>query len=329
MKSKKLVDTLTECIVASLDADKRDFHWEGFFKRWFRNCGTPYYFLFHKHLGVTNTQYVELFSLIETHCVSADTSSQCQFLFNTTEQVKSVLVDSINMLRATRTSEFTIRAREFSETYVDVLAATVAVDMFYCSCAVFLPPGVNVDLLRVCSDAGYIHAAGRSIYVRNIKKSRPQDLHDAMKLHLDNSPPVTYPIPFVVYGRKDFEKDKSAQEEIGQGIEHVKVHFEKMLMGEYRLPHVINELQAAFKDKLYVPPAGEYQEVHDFSSYVNKTIWLVCDRSVSFDQPTTPGKERYYICYEQIYKTANPFFLFDGGFKPEVQRHYDGSVSAS
>lgn len=315
--------TLAECIEHSLSKeskDTHDFQWDSFFRMWFRERGIPYFFLFKRHLGVTNTQYVELFSLLHLHSTAAESRpGNSHLLFHTTEQVKSTVVDAINMLLDAPSADRTLQAQRFASTYVDVFASTVAVNMFYCSCAVFFPPGVEADLVQICADSGYIHSLGRSIYVRNIKKSRENDFDLSITRYLEPLQSTELPIPFVVYAHEDFSGyDKSAKEQISRGIEHTKLYVEKMTMGGYRLSQVVHDMRSKYIGKLDIPEPGPYDTVHTFKG--PRTLWLISDRSVSATNPTNPGSDRYYICYEQTAKSESPFFLFDEN-KPAWKSH--------
>jgi len=313
-----LGELFADCISESLDDVTLEFQWDRFFKRWFRDNAYPCYFLFKRHLGVTNTQYVELFSLLESHS-STDSSSRIgRLLFHRTEQIRANLVESVNALLDVAPAERQHQIRAFAQRYAEIFASTVAVDMFYCSCAVFMPPGIKVDLLRVCADAGYIHSAGRPVYIRNIAKARTKDFLGALDYHLERAVSLL-PVPFVVYSHEDFSgHDKNAREQISRGIEGTKLHLEKMSMGPYRLAQIVSDMRRQFAGRLTVPEAGPYDQVHTFRS--PSTIWLIADRSIVPDNPTSPGRDRYYICYEQLVKNENPFFFFDEN-KPAWKSH--------
>ena len=305
----ELKNLLAACIEKSLAEDTHDFQWNAFFRQWFREKGTPCFFLFKRHLGVTNAQYVELFSLLEANCIDvATTKIKQQLLFHTTAQMKATIVDSISMLLDVPVEHRKAQTIAFAERYCELFASTVVVDMFYCSCAVFVPPTVSVDLFQVCADAGYVHSVGQSVYVRNIKKARKNDFYSNLEQHLKTVPSSELPVPFVVYAHEDFSGyDKEAREQIGRGIEHTKLYLEKMSMGGYRLAQVVHDMRKHFDERLNIPEPGPYDQVHNFEK--SRTLWLICDRSVSAGNPMTPGSERYYICYEQIAKNDSPFFL--------------------
>jgi hypothetical protein len=311
---------LAECIEQSLAAETQDFQWDAFFRLWFRGRGTSVFFLFKRHLGVTNTQYVELFSLLQANCVRAlDPKSGTELLFHTTEQMRSTASEAVNALLEAPNNNRKVQIAEFAERYYEVFASTIAVDMFYCSCAVYLPPGLTLDVKQVCADAGYVHSAGSVVYIRNIKKARRKDFDANLRQYLDSLSEADLPIPFVVYAHEDFsEYDRQAKDLIGRGIEHTKLYLEKMNMGGYRLSQIVQEMRAEYEGRLDIPEPGRYDEMHNFRG--QRTLWLLCDRSISQSNVTASGSERYYICYEQTVKNSNPMFFFDEN-KPAWKSH--------
>lgn len=314
------IDLLTTCIIQSIH--EQEFHWEKFFKLWFRDKGTPFFFLFKKNLGVTNTQFLELFNLITVHssCV-LDKEVECKLLFYGTEHIKNTFSEAIISLLENFDGKDVTRFYEFSDRYIDVFSVTVAVDMFYGSSAVFTPPGIIVNLDQVVADAGYIHSAGYSVYIRNIKKAKHSDFFQNVKEFVNQIPSETEVerIPFVVYSHEDFSAfDKEYTELMDRGIEQCKIFVEKMNMGSERLSTIISDLGETFKERLIVPKPGDYRYEHNFKK--TKSLWLISDRSTSSGQLKNPGGNRYYICYEQVLKNDSPFFYFDEN-KPAWKSH--------
>lgn len=314
------INLLASCIVQSID--NLEFHWEKFFKLWFRDNGTPFFFLFKKNLGVTNAQFLELFNLITIHssCV-LDREVESKLLFYGTEHIKNTFSEAVISLLENFDGKDTSRFRAFSERYIDVFSVTVAVDMFYGSSAVFTPPGITVNIDQVVADAGYIHSAGHSVYIRNIKKAKHSEFFQNIKEFADRLPNNSEleRIPFVVYSHEDFSAfDKEYTELMDRGIEQCKIFVEKMNMGSERLSTIISELGENFKDKLIVPKPGDYRYEHNFKK--TKSLWLISDRSTSSGILKNPGANRYYICYEQILKNDSPFFYFDEN-KPAWKSH--------
>jgi hypothetical protein len=318
--AENISNLLTESIINSINKDNNEFIWEDFFKHWFRERGKPCYFLFRKNLGVTNTQYVELFSLIQSLSLISGTSeiSDC-FLFRTTNEIRNTLTDAINSLLDEEDSKREQLIRGFANSYADAFARTAAIDLFYCSCSVFLPPGVELDLEELCAQSGYVHSAGYSIYIRNIKKARYHDLVDSIGSYLE-SIETERKIPFVVYSHEDFDGfDKEASDQIRRGIDGAKLYIEKMSLGSSRLGDVVSKLKESFRDALIVPKPGSYKKEHRFDS-CGSTFWLVGDKSISSNNILYPGSQRYYVCYHQIAKNASPLYYFDEN-KPAWKSH--------
>ncbi|RRB06861.1 hypothetical protein [Larkinella rosea] len=315
----KQIQNLLDCIIKSIEGS--DFKWEIFFKLWFRDRGTPLFFLFKKNLSVTNLQFVELFSLITKYSnKSFIIENSSKLLFYNTEHIKNTTSEILNSLLEDYKTDDTSKLKSFCETYVDIISSSVAVDMFFGSCAIFLPPGISTDIESIVSDSGYIHSAGKSLLIRNINKAKKRDLFNSLYEYIKKDKKVL-DIPFVVYSHEDFsDYDKESSDLINKGIEQCKIYVEKMSMGSFKLSTIISEIQNdnKLKGRILIPGAGNYQKVHNFKQ--EKTLWLIADRSLSTGQIRNPGQSRYYICYEQTYKNDSPFFFFDEN-KPAWKSH--------
>ncbi|WP_394245643.1 TRM11 family methyltransferase [Vibrio astriarenae] len=319
----KIKEVLHKCIINSIDEEKREFDWGKFFNSWFREHGQPCFFLFKKHLGVTNLQAVELLSLIRTHSsVNYNIDYKPEIMFHSTEQVKDSLVETINSVLDSK-KEFREQAiLDFVSEYFEVLSSIVTVDLFYCSAAVAIPPGIKVDLNKVCVDSGYIHSAGRSVYIRNLKKARSHEFNDRLDDYINkysNFNENERRIPFVVYAHEDFSGyDNTAKDQIKRGIDSTKLYLEKMSMGSFRLTEIVEDLRKTRSHVFDIPTPGSYKDRHNF--YPEKTLWLISERSLSRTNPTNLGRERFYICYEQTVKNESPFYYFDED-KPAWKSH--------
>ena len=316
----RIEEILEKCIHLSIKEDTQEFQWEVFHQEWFRENGKPYFFLFKKHLGVTNTQYVELFSLLQYYSRNTNNSEKkLNILFRDSAMFKETISEILNSVLDSRVEDKNKNVKNFSSKYAEVLGSTVVIDMFYCSAAISFPPGIEIDLERICADSGYIHSAGYSIFVRNIKKARVAEFRETISKHLNNLDNENLPIPFIVYAHEDFTGyDTGAKEQISRGIDSTKVYLEKMSMGTYRLSEVIEEMRKTWQGILDIPLPGPYSKTHKFEN--DRSLWLICERSLSQANPLNPGRRRYYICYEQLVKNENPFYLFDEN-KPAWKSH--------
>ena len=311
-------ELLFKVIKESVDEDRKEFSWEVFFRKWYRENGTAYFFLFKKNLGVTNMQYAELYSLLQLHCTfDNDSERKPELLFNQSETIKETIIEVINSVLDSREEHLDGDIEKFCNLYSEVFQSTVAVDLFFCSTAVFLPPGCSIDIEQVCADSGYIHSAGKSIFVRNIKKARSIDLFTNLDEYLLSEPDGES--PFVVYAHEDFSgHDDDHKEEISKGLDTTKIYIEKMSMGAYRLADIVEDMRSKYAGRLVIPEPGSYRENQNFES--KRTVWLICDRSLSSGSMSNAGRGRYYICYEQSLKNKNPLFWFDEN-KPAWKSH--------
>jgi hypothetical protein len=314
---KEQIDLLTDCIIKSIQGI--DFIWSEFFQLWFRKYGNPLFFLFKINLSVTNTQYAELFALLTRYGKKIG-NDDCKLLFYTTEHIRNTFTDVINSLLEDYQKGENKNLFDFSRKYIDIFSSTVAMDMFFSSCAVFLPPGVTIDLERIVNDSGYLHSAGKSIFIRNLKKAKKIEFISSIDNYVNNCS-FTEAIPFIVYSHEDFTPyDRESSELIDKGIEQNKIYLEKMSMGRFRLSNVINDLQKKYStnDVLIIPEPGNFLEQHTFKK--ENSIWLITDRSISANTINNAGNIRYYICYDQQIKNDSPFYFFDED-KPAWKSH--------
>jgi len=318
VEKDKQVKLLADCISKSIDG--HDFRWDIFFKLWYREEGDPLFFLFKKNLSVTNTQFLELFSLLTRYCKKAyKEENDTKLLFYTTDHIRSTFTEIINTLLENFDENEKDVLIDFSEMYIDIFSSSVAVDMFFGSCAVFLPHGIEVDFDKVVHDSGYIHSAGKSVYIRNIKKSRKNDFIQSIEKYLENRNDSD--IPFIVYSHEDFDGyDKASSDLLERGIDQCKIYVEKMSMGSFRLAKIIQDIKInqRLNKKLLIPKAGDFHKEHVFKK--ESTIWLISDKSISSGSIKNAGSNRYYICYEQVLKNESPLYYFDEN-KPAWKSH--------
>lgn len=305
-------EKLTKCIKDSLQTG--EFHWDSFFDKWFRMDGTPLFFLFKKNLSVTNLQYVELFQLINSNIKSDEN----KLFFYKAEHVRQTFSELIESVLQSRSTDSDHSIEDFVDSHYQIFKHTVSVDLFFNSCSVFLPPGIDIDLSSVVFESGYIHSAGFSVYIRNIKKANKVQFKDNVKRELEV---INDKVPFVVYSHEDFSDfDKDSNDQIDKGIDQCKIYIDKMNMGSHRLAQVIDDLanESPFREKLISPIPGNYKEKHQFKSPIS--FWLISDRSVSGGSIKYPGQSRFYICYKQVYKNESHYYYFDEN-KPAWKSH--------
>jgi hypothetical protein len=306
--------TIKQHLVEAHDATGA-FSKDRFFKSWFRQSGNSYYFLFRKNLAVTNLQFDELFALVRIHTsgVSSHEAHRLQFMSGAEFQA---LVQSLVDSFAGHDRKPDEYSAVIAEHYESVFARIVVTDCFWGSCAVYLPPHLELDLPAVCGESGYVHSCGRSVLSRDINKSDPELLVEALDRHLKRFP-STKRVFFAVYAHEDFtEYDRRLADELSHGLDEVKIYVEKYYMGGSSLVEVLSILSERFAGELRIPESGNYLESHrgsrqdDDEIDQDRTIWLVTDRGISDFSPQ-PSGEKFFICYDQLYKNDNPTHLFD------------------
>lgn len=289
-----------------------------FFKNWFTHDDQAYLFLFKKNLKVTNIQFAELLALIRTHnrhkCKKGDVNVG-NLIFMSVADFKDKVCDSLDTISKFSTRD-TSKSYLITELYAPLLERLVVIDSFFGSCAVFIPPHLEIKLEKICAHSGYVHSCGRNIFTRKINKTNKEEFFKAISNYLGfkGSQGDSQKTFFTVYSHEDYTKyDRHKESVLRSGLDDVKVYVDKYWMGKERLVSVIREMERKFKDHLVIPPPGEYKQTHNEAQNINreKTLWLIVDHSIDETDYRNSGQERYYICYEQKYVNENPFHIFD------------------
>ena len=290
------------------------FSYSAFFKAWYRDRGTPYFFLFSKNLNVTNIQFAELISLLRMHTKGTWKPGRKGGLhFQSVDDFK----ESVRSL-ARAFPPTPDRPRLLAELYGDLLRRTVVIHTFFGSCAVFPPPGVSFELGPICRESGYIHSAGRAVHIRSVYKSRADDLRTRLVEYLKGSRiPKNKKIAFYVFSHEDFTPFDSAHRHLlRHGLDDVKVFLEKMYVGPERLVKALASLASdpSLKHRIAPAPPGSYKSHAEFQSrpemLKDRCLWLLQDRGVSATD-MSPTDTSYLICYEQLFKNRSPLHIFD------------------
>lgn len=305
---------LEDCLALG-DEKGKSFAAGTFFDRWFRYHGTAYLFIFKKNFRVTNIQFAELRALIETHLESTEPqrpSTRPQFfLYRDFRKGLLSLVDTFPQDESPPLNRYS----QLTSLYGDLLEQIVVVEPLFGCCAVFVPPGRSLNLLSICADSGYIHTAGRLVYLRKLDQATYQDLHGHLERHLATDP-TSPKKPFIVYCHEDFsEYDRESLRERRDGIEDLKIHLEKCYLGEVPLVEILEDLAEDFVDRISVLEAGHYGARKsvppaESESCRASTIWLLNDFDLGRG-PRERGDDVYLLCYEQEVVNCNPFQLFD------------------
>ncbi len=302
---------LEDCIMRSIEDGA--FLSKRFFPAWFRDKGKSYFFLFKKNLSVTNLQHCELISLIRQHVFDRTTKLPVGSISFHTAAAFTETIDEIVQPVIERNGWGVPDIRNVAELYWPVMEKAIVIDSFFTSCAVFLPPNLDIDLLRICAESGYVHSCGYSLYVRRISKATQTDFYESIRQHFNKYREyVGRKVGFVPYSSEDFKGDKEVdyvKDALKDGIEGVKVRVEKVYMSNITLVKVLNDMKEVFKNELQFFDAGPYMTQHPQSS--DSTLWLIADHSVNRSNLMVRGRDSYYICYHQLYFNNCPFHLFD------------------
>ncbi len=291
--------------------EEHHFSLETFFSLWFQTHGSGYVFVFKKNLRVTNIQFAELLALFRCHVSDRCTGARykhLQFLAiqDFEETFRDVLV---SFLEGSTPREDGVE--QFVSLYAGLLERVIIVQPFFGSCTVFIPPHLALDLASVCAYSGYIHSCGRLVYLADIAKATTAQLLAALHGHVTSRPlPMGKKRKFIIYAHEDFDAGDDGGASVHDGLEKLRIYIDKFYIGGDRLadlPALVEKGLAEFITPVTVP---DFRKRKTESWREPQTLWLVTDRSTS-DSLEHPGANRYYICYEQLYKNENQFHIFD------------------
>lgn len=312
---KKLREALNKSYSKGKFSSKR------LFSEWFCKKGTPYFFLFKKNLSHTSMQYAEIIPLIREHTMGeSGAGKKLQFLklqefvdnwyrlFNDIEktklgQEKKLIVDKI------------------IELYGIALCSTVVMESFFCSCTIYIPHPLKLNLFKICGESGYIHSCGLNVYTRSLDETDPDDLINEIKTHSEQNTSQGTTKNLVVYCHEDFKDNdrkykKYKAEELRDGLNDIKIYVEKYYLGDMSFVSFLGELKGKFGGKVLLQESEDLIRQHKaaLENHIHETegtLWLIVDRSLNLKNRRFPGNERFIICYDQQYKNCNPFHIFD------------------
>ncbi|HVV54984.1 MAG TPA: hypothetical protein VHC47_06660, partial [Mucilaginibacter sp.] len=189
MSNLELENYLKKCIIAYVQEGK-------VFDKWFLEKGKGYYFLFKKNLKVTNLQFAELASLIRLNAQREGDYVGEQLLFLSVKEFNTSFFEILKCFTSDKKKFESVKkdpsklegfAHDLSKQFIGLLKNVVVLDAFYGSCAVYLPPGIEIFIDRICSHSGYIHSCGKNIFTRNVSKANKIDFLKSIKNYIDSS----------------------------------------------------------------------------------------------------------------------------------------------
>ena len=169
-----------------------------FIHEWYIQQGRRYFFIFRKNLSVTNIQHRELLSLIEVHAERGDKRvSELRFasLVDYTQTIDNLMGDFFD--------EDTNEHHLFVSLYGNLLRNTIIVQPLYGTCAIYLPPNIDINLLKVVGESGYIHFAGRCAYICEAKLANKASFFRAIKTYMARYCEGETKVAFLAYSHED------------------------------------------------------------------------------------------------------------------------------
>ncbi len=312
MVDKNYIGKLSRSIEKSFRQDYEDkknpgnkdyFDSKIFFDRWFKKHGKSYYFIFRKTLQVTNIQFPELVSLIRQFHDNNENNKFSDLQFLSVKEFKQEIRGIVNSFSSI--NDKNQKYKFIAEKYYDILKKCIVIDCFYSSCAVFIPLNLTLDLKSICAYSGYIHSCGMNIFIRNTEKASKDELFKRLDKYVETIEDDKR-IWFEVHAQS---RNHESNKYLRDGHDELKIHVEKFYMGSDQLSKVLSDVEIQYKDKLIVNSNGLYEIKASIDRNIKKTLCLLIDHSINFSS-LEKGEKQYFICYEQLYKNKNPFYIF-------------------
>jgi hypothetical protein len=280
---------------------------------WFTKHGSATLFLFKKNLRVTNVQFAELLALVRTELRSSGHDIAGEVQFASSHEFKRTVTEIAGALGDLSPSTF---ADTLTDLYARLLDRMVVVRCFYSSAVVFLPPHLTISLPTLVARAGYVHSAGTAVYVRRMDKAHPEEFRRAIKRHLDATVGRGQRLTFIPFSHEDHSShDRHVEADLRSGLDDVKIHVEKLFVGQERLVSFLRTLGRE-EERLSIPRPGNFRETEAEARsrpgvLSDRTLWLIGDRGTNPTNWRYPADYRYFICYEQKFRNEDPFHIFD------------------
>jgi len=290
-----------------------------FISEWFRKKGRVYYFLFRKNLSVTNIQFAEIIALVKTFSSSSSGKIKIghKLQFHSIQEFKFAIDEVVYSFisRGIKSNETVKETCNFlAKTYGEFFIHSIAIDNFYGSCALFVPPTIKVDLKKVCAHSGYIHSCGESVFIRSFDKFTEEKFNASFESYIKAK--TGNKVFFTVYSHEDFtDYDREYSDDLKKGLDEVKVYLEKTYLGKVSLVSLLSNLGKKYPQNLFISNVNFnlHEKIRNNpANNIDKSVtcWLVIDYGI---QPETYKRsdKKYFHCYEQLYINENPYYIFD------------------
>ncbi len=308
-----VIAALGERVNARTAIDNAHAFADNLLHHWFTKHGSATLFLFKKNLRVTNIQFAELLALVRTELRSSGHDISGEVQFASSSEFKRTVTEIAGALSELPPTTF---ADTLTELYAKLLDRMVVVRCFYSSVVIFLPPHLSISLPTIVSRAGYIHSAGPAVYVRRMDKATPNEFRRAVKRHLDATVGRGQRLTFIPFSHEDHSlHDRHAEADLRSGLDDVKIHVEKLFVGNERLVSFLRKL-ANDEERISLPRPGNFRETEAEARSLpgvltDRTMWLIGDRGANPENWRYPSDYRYFICYDQRFRNEDQCHIFD------------------
>lgn len=333
MNTQNAESIFLECVclaaASSQKRDRPDLKTEGdpvrvflgeLFRLWFFEHGAAYYFVFRKDASETNIQFAELLRLI-----SREVFPQPQYASHSDFRaaLQQIIGDCFDMNELTAGPKYQDR---FRDTYLPLIENTIVVDAFHGSSAVYIPPGRIVTPERIIGLSGYIHSAGRLVGVRDMQKATIEHFSHRYSRFVEKyRDDASFPLSKVasIFSVESYSEEHSYyeleprqqqaklaydRERRVNGLYGLMLSSAKCHLGGMQVKDAFREILAAAPHALVVhDPVVDGEDVESPSM-----LWLLCDGKLQPDMRKSNDK-RYYVLYQQLWRNANQFIVFDEG----------------
>lgn len=273
----------------------------------------------------TNIQRAELLSLLTIHTVATQHKDligvDVPLQFFSTNELREALSNTwVSLVPDKETFEQFMNADDVYDTicqtilraYCSLAVYSVVIDFFDCSAVIFPAPGLAIDFETLLRQSGYIHSIGRTIYLRNVRKTSVAEITSNIKNHIGEEViDGAWKVPFCLYCNEIFDEFQTTQEteDVTGGIDELKFRSEKFFFGGRPIYSFRDALLSDPEIAKHIEFIGSGSSYHEqISSIPNRapgTIWLFRDRKQD------PFTENFFICYRQEMVNDDTFLQAD------------------
>lgn len=271
-----------------------------------------FFFLHLKSASVTDSARSELRSLIQLYSKQSFAEKQLVVYYTTTEFTEIVenLIASLspNAIIKDDAEEFLDLVEKITSAYRGMFERAVLIDHYFTSATVHIPPSLRLSIDEVVGTSGYIHSAGRLIYIREMSKSYDRDITERIKKYLDAIGSTGKPVSVTPYAKEFFDPFEkfNSNTSTRNGLDNVKFNIAKQYVGSGKLLNYLQQLESdpELSGRIVIPSGLEDYTEERLAQGADdsRTIWFVSDYSTSKDVKSKKYRrddDRYIIIYGQ------------------------------